>query len=172
MTTTPAVKPPTKKQQKTIHKLALGTISEIDRRGWFQGALAETLVKDLNMKCDCGDKGCAEPGVKEIDEEVARVCLVGAASSAFNPFHPHFPGANMLGATGDYRMFLYAVADALPKTAKARHLRDGAFRNDFAAISAIAAWNDDDKRTVNQVKALLRKVAEKHAPAPKVVAAA
>lgn len=156
----------TKKQARIIRKLALGTIGELDRRGWVKGTLLEDVVvtgKKL-VKSSWDDKEYEQDQFADVAHDVARVCLVGAASSAFNPFHPDNPG--MVHRDADYEAFLRAVIAELPKRYQTEVAkRDKALYISNSRVSdVVAEWNDQNTRTLKHVKAVLQKVADKHAP--------
>lgn len=173
-----------KKQAKAVRKIALGTISELDRRGWVRGTLAKLTVRGPDnmrtaLRWDTHEEYTfGVPSWIKIDPQEAQVCLVGAASSAYNPFYPEDPGMQY-SEHPDYEAFLRAVLSELPKryqkkaadseAAYAKRVANGDLEGGEwveAVTDAIATWNDQESRTLKQVKAVLQKVADKHAPTP------
>lgn len=120
---------------RPISELALATIDELDRRGWTRGTLAR--IYD-------------DTGREAYTEEDCKVCLLGAMSSAYNPFHPTVPGYNddAFNHDPEYQRFIDAVEEEIGKVDVGR---------------TIPHWNDTRSRDVRSVKALLKRVAKKHA---------
>lgn len=140
---------------RSISELALATISEIDRRGLQRGALAQTQVFDKALN-----------DYVSVPAEDCKVCLLGAMSSAYNPFHPEVPGYNDGDPGGQYddagyQKFIDAVLDEVYTddtfTKFYRHPRK------VATNWAVATWHDQcADADADVVKAMLQRVAEKH----------
>lgn len=156
---------------KTIHELALETLSELDRRGWFQGGLARTYLYDAAMKTH-----------KDFTPEDAAVCAVGAMSSAYNNFDPYSPGYNdteydydnfdangeptLIPPDPDYKVFMDATLDMIHQTYPGR----GTFGE--TKYRSVAGFNDDRRTDEAMVRDIFQKVAEKYKYAPAVADAA
>lgn len=145
---------------KTIHELALESITEIDRRGWYQGTLG--LIRWYQRATDT---------YIDVAKEDCKVCAIGAMSSAYNNFDPFKPGYNdadwvyedendnvgrHVGADVDYQTFMDAVLDMInqthPDTIEGRW-------------TSVAYFNDRDETTEEMVRDIFQKVADKYAPA-------
>lgn len=159
---------------KKISELALDTISELDRRGWTRGALGRTheLVKDENGKPVHDENGVTR--IALIGEEDCKVCLLGAMSSAYNPYHPFEPGYNDPKPDDtfdeEYEKFTKAVAAELGTniqeyaeqfpTTKSYGIPN---INDQLGYSEIGYADEADEHAVAKIKAALNRVAEKYA---------
>lgn len=130
------------KKKPTIHTLALRTIEELKRRGWTTGTLSQ-------------DTYCFDDGQQiSVPEEHTKVCAVGAMSSAYNPFHPRWPGyGDDYPQDIEYDKFLTAVAAEIPDIDKDGH-----------PSGVIVHFNDTYASGVDEVIALFQRVADKHKP--------
>lgn len=130
----------------SIYKLAVNTIGELKRRGWAKASLAS--VREGSP-----------------DTDTCAVCLIGAMSSAYNNFDPRFPGYGSDRAynskTGQYE----AVDE--PKYLKfMRTVAEEIAGGPVTWDPALTCWsfNDTRGRTLEDVFAVLERVAAKHKP--------
>lgn len=130
-------------------RLAIETIHELRRRGWTKGKLVQTFEWE--------GENCVR-----VDAGVGSVCLVGAMSSAYNPFHPRMPGYNDGPYVDkDFQQFMLAVVEEILNL----DLRVGEFS---VPSTTVVNFNDIFANSVDDIIDLLQRVADKHAPKPRV----
>lgn len=140
-------------KNERVRELCVGTISELKRRGWTTGTLGR--IYQMNAP--------------DLPEEECEVCLLGAASSAYNPFHPFVPG---YGDDYDWDSLDVKVWKNPEYREFVALLNDEAIRrdpdSDNRGLQAAVFYNDQVAQSVDDVIALLQGIHDAHLDATEV----